>query len=54
MFVYVHMYMYMYTVISSSTGSRHLTCNYRKDGIFPSLQPKVGKQAALNPKKEIL
>lgn len=54
MFVYVHMYMYMYIVISCSTGSRHLACNYGKEGIFPSLQPKVGKQAALNPKKGIL
>lgn len=45
------MYMHMYIVVSSSTGSRHLACNYGKEGIFPSLQPKVGKQVALNPKK---
>ena len=53
-YVYMHVYLCMCIVVSSPSGSRHLVCNHRKEGIFPRLQPEVGKQAALNPKIEIL
>lgn len=43
-----------YIVAPSPKGSRHLVGNYRKGGIFLGLQTEVGKQAAPNPKIEIL
>lgn len=50
----MHMYVYMCIVVPFSIGSRYLAYNCRKDGTFLGLQPEVGKQAALNPKIEIL
>lgn len=49
-----YMYMNMCIVVPSSMASRYLAYNCRKEGIFLDLQPEVGKQAALNPKIEIL
>lgn len=37
----MYVYISMYIVVPSSVGSRHLACNYEKEGIFPGLQPEV-------------
>lgn len=50
----MHKHVYMCMVMPPSIGTRYLANNCRKDGIFLGLQPEIGKQAALNPKIEIL